>query len=86
MDPHGKPAPKMKSVGYDMGLVGNGRTCALIDHEGSVVFKCLPDFDSGAVFADLLSKGNGGQFGITIENGKAIWQRYEHATNVLVTR
>ncbi|MFK7788754.1 MAG: glycoside hydrolase family 15 protein, partial [Phycisphaeraceae bacterium] len=86
MDPHGKPAPKMKSVGYDMGVVGNGRTCALIDHEGSVVFMCMPDFDSGAVFCDLLHKGKGGKFGISIEDGKAIWQRYEHATNVLVTR
>lgn len=86
MDPHGKPAPEMKSVGYDMGVVGNGRTCALIDHEGSVVFMCMPDFDSGAVFCDLLHKGKGGTFGISIEDGKAIWQRYEHATNVLVTR
>jgi GH15 family glucan-1,4-alpha-glucosidase len=86
MDPHGKPPPKMKSVGYDMGVVGNGRTCALIDHEGSVVFMCLPDFDSGAIFCDLLSKGNGGKFGISIENGQTLWQRYEHATNILVTR
>ncbi len=86
MDPNGRPPRAMKSAGYDMGVVGNGRTCALIDHAGSVVFMCLPDFDSGAIFCDLLSKGNGGKFGIEIENGKTIWQRYEHATNVLVTR
>ncbi len=86
MDPNGQPPPKMTSVGYDMGVVGNGRTCALIDHEGSVVFMCLPDFDSGAIFCDLLSKDKGGKFGVAIENGRATWQRYEHATNVLVTR
>jgi len=86
MDPQGRSAPQIKHVGYDIGVVGNGRTCALIDHDGSVVFMCLPDFDSGAVFCDLLSNGNGGKFAISIENGKTIWQRYEHATNVLVTR
>lgn len=69
-----------------MGIVGNGRTAALIDKDGSVVFMCFPDFDSGAVFCDLLSKDKGGKFGIEIVGGKTAWQRYEDHTNVLATR
>lgn len=70
---------------YHMALIGNGRTCALIDAEGSIVFACLPDFDSGTVFASLLDSDIGGSFGLSMPNGKVVSQRYEHHTNILVT-
>lgn len=81
-----KPRDGTPNACYDMGIVGNGRTAALIDKDGAVVFMCYPDFDSGAVFCELLSAGKGGKFGISIVGGKAIWQRYEDHTNILVTR
>ncbi|MGB0993056.1 MAG: glycoside hydrolase family 15 protein [Akkermansiaceae bacterium] len=71
---------------YDYGIIGNGRTCALIDGNASIVFLCMPDFDSGTVFASILDEKKGGQFGITMENGKAVSQKYERHTGILVTR
>ena len=47
---------------YHLGMIGNGRTCALVDALGSIVFCCLPDFDSGTVFASLLDEKKGGSF------------------------
>lgn len=71
---------------YRMALIGNGRTCALVDALGSIVFACLPDFDSGTVFASLLDEQKGGRFGIEMEDGAVVSQSYEHHTNIFVTR
>lgn len=71
---------------YHLGIVGNGRTCALIDAEGSIVFCCMPDFDSGTVFASLLDRERGGSFGVTLEGGRVVGQGYEPDTNIFVTR
>jgi len=70
---------------YHLGVIGNGRTCALIDASGSIVFCCLPDFDSGTVFASLLDEKKGGSFRIEMIGGKVTGQSYERNTNVLVT-
>lgn len=70
---------------YHMAMVGNGRTCALVDAEGKIVFCCLPDFDSGTVFASLLDKERGGHFGVEMCDGKIVAQRYEPNTNIFVT-
>lgn len=80
------PTPKSDLLGdYHMALIGNGRTCALVDAEGTIVFACLPDFDSGTVFASLLDSEIGGSFGLSMPNGKVVSQRYEHNTNLFVT-
>ncbi|MBK1834722.1 glycoside hydrolase family 15 protein [Roseibacillus ishigakijimensis] len=71
---------------YHMALIGNGRTCALVDAVGSIVFACLPDFDSGTVFASLLDEQKGGRFGIAMVDGQVVSQQYERHTNILVTR
>jgi GH15 family glucan-1,4-alpha-glucosidase len=71
---------------YDYGVIGNGRTCALVDTCGTIVFACLPDFDSGTVFASLLDEGRGGSFGVEAVGGRAAGQAYEPKTNLLVTR
>ena len=71
---------------YRMALIGNGRTCALIDALGSVVFCCLPDFDSGTVFASLLDEEKGGRFGLEMVEGVVIAQAYLRNTNIFVTR
>ena len=71
---------------YHMGMVGNGRTCALIDALGSIVFCCLPAYDSGTVFASILDEEKGGSFRIEMMDGEVTGQVYEKHTNVLVTR
>ena len=71
---------------YHLAMVGNGRTCALIDASARIVFCCLPDFDSGTVFASILDEEKGGSFGIEMPDGQVTAQSYEKNTNVLVTR
>lgn len=76
--------PSMNSD-YHHGVIGNGRSAALIEPDGTIVFACLPDFDAGTIFARLLDTEQGGSFGIEMEDGRAVAQCYERRTNVLVT-
>jgi GH15 family glucan-1,4-alpha-glucosidase len=79
--------PMLPSTGnYHHGMIGNGRTGALVDTDGSIVFACMPDYDSPTVFAALLDKHKGGLFGIALVGGQTVSQEYERHTNVLVTR
>lgn len=71
---------------YDYGIIGNGRTCALIDSQASIVYSCMPDFDSGTIFASILDAEKGGQMGISMEKGEAVKQEYLKNTGILVTR
>ncbi len=77
--------PSRLADDYHLGMIGNGRTCALIDAHGRIVFCCLPAFDSGTVFASILDEEKGGSFWIEIIGGKVTGQIYEKNTNVLVT-
>jgi alpha,alpha-trehalase len=70
---------------YHLGMIGNGRTCALIDALGRIVFCCLPAFDSGTVFASLLDEDLGGSFAVEMIGGEVTGQTYEKYTNILVT-
>ena len=70
----------------DLGLVGNCQISALIDRGGSVVWCCLPRFDSEPVFSSLLDAERGGRFDLGPEGGEAGEQRYIENTNVLETR
>lgn len=70
---------------YHLGMIGNGRTCALIDALGKIVFCCLPDFDSGTVFASILDEKVGGSFWVEMVGGTVSGQSYEANSNVLVT-
>ncbi|MEZ5299061.1 MAG: trehalase-like domain-containing protein [Verrucomicrobiales bacterium] len=77
----------MKSYGndYRFGMIGNGRTTALIDELGTIIFACMPDLDSGTVFGALLDREQGGEFGIAMADGHPVGQEYERHTNILVT-
>jgi GH15 family glucan-1,4-alpha-glucosidase len=67
------------------GIVGNCKTCALIDTRGRVAWMCFPDFDSPSVFAKLLDTTQGGYFEIVPRGNYTISQQYVEHTNVLET-
>ncbi|MGQ0658315.1 MAG: glycoside hydrolase family 15 protein [Chromatiales bacterium] len=68
----------------DLGLIGNCQFSALIERTGSVVWCCLPRFDSEPVFGRLLDPA-GGEFSIEPADGQPGSQRYCENTNVLET-
>ena len=65
------------------GLIGDGRSVALVSAAGSIDWCCLPRFDSGALFARLLDP-EGGHCSIVAE--RALGRRYLEQTLVLETR
>lgn len=71
---------------YHQAIIGNGRTCALVEPDATISFCCMPDFDSGTVMASLLDSEKGGSFGIEQEGGEVVAQSYDGATNILITR
>lgn len=74
----------MKSLDY--GIIGNCLTAALISKQGSIDWCCLPKFDSPSVFAKLLDKEKGGNFGFEVDDSYEITQKYLPKTNILVTK
>jgi GH15 family glucan-1,4-alpha-glucosidase len=73
----------MKNLNY--GMIGNGRSAALISDRGSIDWCCLPDFDSPSVFAKLLDEKIGGYCSFEVDNSFTINQRYLKRTNILCT-
>ncbi|MBI4244053.1 MAG: glycoside hydrolase family 15 protein [Planctomycetes bacterium] len=69
----------------NLGVIGNCQFAALVENTGSVVWCCLPRFDSEPVFGKLLDSKNGGQFLIGPADGGAGEQRYIDNTNILET-
>ncbi|NJK93747.1 MAG: hypothetical protein HC905_01410 [Bacteroidales bacterium] len=74
----------MNNLNY--GVIGNGRSAALISSKGSIDWCCLPDFDSPSVFAGILDSEKGGSFRIDVDNTYSITQKYFRRTNVLCTQ
>ncbi|TWH01121.1 GH15 family glucan-1,4-alpha-glucosidase [Mesorhizobium sp. J18] len=73
----------------DLGVVGNCSFSALVNSKGSVVWCCLPRFDSDPVFNGLLrNHGDAfeGAFSIELEDLRETEQYYEPNTAVLITR
>src|SRR5262245_13964016 len=68
-----------------LGVVGNCQFSALVENTGSVVWCCLPRFDSEPVFSTLLDERDGGRFDIAPADGSAGTQRYLQNSNVLET-
>ncbi|MCK9344115.1 MAG: glycoside hydrolase family 15 protein [Massilibacteroides sp.] len=67
------------------GIVGNGRTAALISETGSLDWLCMPDFDSPSVFAGILDQKQGGWLKFIVSDDYQITQNYIEHTNILKT-
>ncbi|MGE3274807.1 MAG: glycoside hydrolase family 15 protein [Vicinamibacterales bacterium] len=69
------------------GLIGDMHTAALVTHDGTIDWLCLPSFDSPSVFAAILDDKKGGYFALRPQaDDYACKQFYWPDTNVLITR
>ncbi len=68
----------------ELGLIGNCQYAALVDRHGTVVWSCLPRFDSPPLFGELLD-ADGGRFRVGPPSGEAGVQAYRPNTNILET-
>ena len=86
MTSHQHDTAHPRSAGIrDYGIIGDGRSAALISRHGAVDWLCLPDFNSPPVFAALLDPGRGGSFSIIPDEILDISRRYLPDTAVLET-
>lgn len=68
------------------GLIGDGRSCALVARDGSIDWLCWPDFHSPSLFAALLDRRRGGRFRVgPAAPSRRIERRYLPDTAVLET-
>ncbi len=67
------------------GIIGDGRTAALVSEQGSIDWLCLPDFDGPTIFAALLDRHSGGRLGLRPPVEHEVTRRYLDTTPVLET-
>jgi GH15 family glucan-1,4-alpha-glucosidase len=69
----------------DYAVIGDGRTVAVVRRNASIEWLCLPNLDSGSVFAALLDAERGGRFDLAPSSAYEAARRYLPGTNVLET-
>lgn len=76
----------MQSRIADHGIIGDGRSAALVGLRGSIDWLCWPRFDSPPIFGALLDHERGGRWELEPTTPARVSRRYVGATNVLETR
>lgn len=81
---------RRQGADLELALVGNGTVGALIDQSGSIVWCCMPRFDSPPVFDALLASADGlpldGAMTVEIEGLARAEQAYDAGTAILRTQ
>lgn len=67
----------------DYGVIGDGRSAALVSREGSIDWGCLPDFDSDACFCRILDPERGGHWHLRPAATQRTHRSYLSDTNIL---
>jgi len=67
------------------GLIGDCRSAALVGHDGSIDWLCLPRFDDPSIFGRILDATKGGHWQIAPRGPHEVVQRYNDRGNVLRT-
>ena len=76
----------MPSLIEDYAMIGDCRTAALVAKDGSIDWLCLPRFDSGACFAELLGNDENGYWQIAPQGTiRSTRRRYREGTLILET-
>ena len=65
--------------------IGDGRTIALVAHDGSVDWYPVPDLDSAPTFARLLDADNGGCIELRPQEDGEVARQYVPGSNILQT-
>jgi GH15 family glucan-1,4-alpha-glucosidase len=70
----------------DLGLIGNGRTAALVETGGRIVWWCFPQFDGDPVFSRLLAGGEEKGFtDVELEGRTRAVSEYQRNTAIIST-
>jgi GH15 family glucan-1,4-alpha-glucosidase len=64
----------MSDIGLDLAVIGNGRTAALVEPTGRLVWWCYPRFDSDPVFCRLVAGDEEKGFSDVVLDGMVSWQ------------
>jgi GH15 family glucan-1,4-alpha-glucosidase len=76
----------MRPQPLDLAVIGNGRTAALVDRNGRMVWWCFPRFDSDPVFCRLIAGDEEkGFFDVVLEGFSHSQSRYERNTATVET-
>lgn len=70
---------------YNYALIGNCTSAALVNHDCSIDWLCLPFFDSASVFARILDEEKGGYFKIWAKDIISVEQSYLYHTPIVKT-
>src|SRR3954468_6851770 len=81
--PYRKGAEMGPTLIHDYGIIGNGRSAALVGLSGSIDWLCWPRFDSPSLLAALLDPVRGGHFSIAPGEPFTARRAYAEDSNVL---
>jgi hypothetical protein len=82
---HGKATNGATEHGLDLAIIGNGRTAALLEPTGRLVWWCYPRFDSDPVFCRLVAGDEEKGFSDVVLDGTVLIQSEYLRNTAIVT-